>query len=179
MPTDNGGMPAGVAAGGNDEPIRGSLRELEEGSGSPSGRTPPRTFPGTSSGDKVFDPYMGEYGPLVRGRRVQHRPTTASTVTSSAGRGSQKALIFDSAYSKSSKVLHVCRADQRGRDAGRRAARSRRPQGRPRRHLHADDRRSRDGDARLRTHRRDPFGRVRRLCGARACDTHRRFQNRT
>ena len=64
------------------------------------------------------------------------------------------------------------------RDAGarRHAARSRRRQGRPRHPLHADGAGGRDRDARLRAHRRHPFGRVRRLRGARTRDPHRRRQ---
>ena len=46
--------------------------------------------------------------------------------------------------------------------------------GRSRHSLHADGAGSRDRDARLRAHRRHPFGRVRRLRGARTGDPHRR-----
>ena len=50
----------------------------------------------------------------------------------------------------------------------------RRRGGRPGAHLYADDPRSGRRDARLRAHRRGPFGRVRRLRGQGAGDPHRR-----
>ena len=42
--------------------------------------------------------------------------------------------------------------------------------------LHADDPRSGGGDARLRAHRRDPFGGVRRLLAREPCRPHRRLR---
>ncbi len=59
--------------------------------------------------------------------------------------------------------------------ARRRPPRSRRQEGRPRHHLHADDPGSADGDARLRPHRRHPFRRLRRLRRRRTRDPHRRL----
>ena len=52
----------------------------------------------------------------------------------------------------------------------------RRRQGRPRHPLHADGAGGGDGDARLRAHRRHPFGGVRRLRAAGARHPHRRRQ---
>ena len=68
----------------------------------------------------------------------------------------------------------LSRAAGRGGDARRGARRSRRRQGRPRHRLHADDPRGAVRHARLRAHRRGPFGSVRRLRRQGARDPHRR-----
>ena len=67
---------------------------------------------------------------------------------------------------------HLRRTRRRGRAFRQRAQGPWREEGRPRHDLSADD--SRDGlrDARLRPHRGDPFGRVRRLLGRRARGPH-------
>jgi propionyl-CoA synthetase len=52
--------------------------------------------------DKVFDPYMGEYGRWFAGAECNTAYNCLDRHVE-RGRGSQKALIFDSAYSKSSK----------------------------------------------------------------------------
>ena len=107
--------------------------------------------------------------PLVRGRRAQHLPQRASTATSSAGRGEQAALIYDSPRhrTRSARSPIASCSDEVARFAGALrglgvAAR------RPRADLHADGARGRDRHARLRAPRRDPLGGVRRLRAARA-----------
>ena len=88
---------------------------------------------------------------------------TRSTATSMRGRGEQAAIIYDSPRHRHQAHHHLRRAADRGAAARRRAARSRRRQGRPRHPLHADGAGGGDRHARLRAHRRDPFGGVRRL----------------
>jgi propionyl-CoA synthetase len=53
--------------------------------------------------DKVFDPYMGEYGRWFAGAECNTAYNCLDRHVE-RGRGSQKALIFDSAYTKTSKV---------------------------------------------------------------------------
>ena len=60
---------------------------------------------------------------------------------------------------------HLPDAAERGRALRQRAQEPRREGGRSRRDLHAAGARGGDRDARVRAHRRDPFGRVRRLLG--------------
>ena len=59
-----------------------------------------------------------------------------------------------------------------------RAEGARRQEGRPRHDLHADDPRGRLRDARLRAHRRGPFGRLRRLLAGLARRPHRGLRSR-
>ena len=54
--------------------------------------------------DKVFDPYMGEYGRWFAGAECNTAYNCLDRHIE-RGRGSQKALIFDSAYSKTSKTF--------------------------------------------------------------------------
>ena len=90
-----------------------------------------------------------------------------------AGHGERIAIIYDSPVTQIGAQAQLCRAQARDRGARRRHPRFRRRGGRPRPDLHADGARDRDRDARLRAARRGPFGGVRRLRGARACDAHR------
>ncbi len=60
---------------------------------------------------------------------------------------------------------HLRRPQARGQQGGQRAQGARRPDGRPRRHLHADDPRAADRDAGLRPDRRAAHRRLRRLLG--------------
>ena len=53
--------------------------------------------------DKVFDPYMGEYGRWFAGAECNTAYNCLDRHVE-RGRGSQKALIFDSAYSRTSKT---------------------------------------------------------------------------
>ena len=100
--------------------------------------------------------------PLVRGRHAQRRPPTASTATSPT-RGDQTAIIWEGDDPERSPAHHLPRAARAGLPPRQRAEGARRQEGRPRHHLPADDPRGGVRDARLRAHRRDPFGGVRRL----------------
>ena len=91
-----------------------------------------------------------------------------------AARGEQTALIYISTetgetqrYTYRELAAEVNRFAAMLQGAGRRARRSRAD-------LHADDRRGGVRDARVRAHRRDPFGRVRRVRGGEPRDAHRR-----
>ena len=71
---------------------------------------------------------------------------------------------------------HLPGAARRGVPDGQHPAQPQRREGRSRHHLHADDPRGRLRDARLRAHRRDPFGGVRRLLAGFARRPHRGLQ---
>ena len=68
---------------------------------------------------------------------------------------------------------HLSGAARRGLPVRQRPAQPQRREGRPRHHLHADDPGGGLRDARLRAHRRDPFGGVRRLLAGLARRPHR------
>ncbi len=93
-----------------------------------------------------------------------------------AKRGDQVAIIWEGDDPKDDKKItyselhdEVCRFANVLR-------KPRRQEGRPRHHLHADDPGGGLRDARLRAHRRDPFGRVRRLLAGLARRPHRGLQ---
>ena len=124
---------------------------------------------------KVFDPKSRRLRALVRRRRLQHllergRPPCECRARAAARDHLRLAACRNEADD------HLRPAADRDAGAGRHAARPRRRQGRPRHPLHADDSRGGDRHARLRAHRRDPLGGVRRLCRQRACDPDRRLQ---
>ena len=79
-------------------------------------------------------------------------------------RPDQNALIWVSTEVDQERVLSFRRAARRGAAHGRDDARAGREAGRPRADLHADDCRGRVCHAGLCTHRRDPFGGLRRFC---------------
>ena len=89
------------------------------------------------------------------------------------GNANRVAIIFEADDGTVTKVTYqelyhrVCRFAN-----GLKVARH--PQGRPRAHLHADVDRGRRRDAGVRAHRRDAFGRVRRLLGEVAAGAHHR-----
>ena len=85
----------------------------------------------------------------------------------STWRGTKAALIWEG-DDGSSAHLHLPAASPRGEPVRERAAQEGGGQGRPSRALPADDPGAADRDARVRTHRRDPLGRVRRILGERA-----------
>ena len=90
--------------------------------------------------------------------------TTALDRHVADGRGDQTALIYDSPGHRHEADLHLRpHAAREVQSLGAMLQRLRRRQGRPRHHLHADGAGGGVRDARLRAHRRDPFGGVRRL----------------
>ena len=80
----------------------------------------------------------GVYGRWFPGRGLQHLLQRARPPCR-GGRGDQAAIIYDSPVTGTKRRITYARAARRVGDAGRRAAGSRRRQGRPRHHLHADD----------------------------------------
>ena len=118
---------------------------------------------------------------IIRGRRLRNGSSAARTNLCHnaidrhlAARGDQPALIYistetgdETAYTTASCTREVNRCAAILARPGRRTRRSRT-------HLHADDSRSDVRDARVRAHRRDPFGGVRRLCCGEPGHTHRR-----
>ena len=71
---------------------------------------------------------------------------------------------------------HLPRPPARGQQGGQRAQGARRRDGRPRRHLHADDPGAADRDAGLRPDRRAAYGRLRRLLGGGPVRPHQRLR---
>ena len=111
---------------------------------------------------------------MVRGRRHQrrlqlHRPASRETRQPDRdhlGRRRPQGRQED----------HLPAAARRGVPLRQHPAQSQRQEGRPRHHLSADDPRGRLRDARVRAHRRDPFGGVRRLLAQLARRPHRGLQ---
>ena len=91
-----------------------------------------------------------------------------------AGRGDQAALIYDSPVTGTRRTLTYAELLEQVAAFAGRPAWARRREGRPGRHLHADDPRGRRRDARLRPDRRRALRGVRRLRGQRARRPHRR-----
>ena len=107
--------------------------------------------------------------PLPQRRRSPSRARAASrrrSIYLSTETGATKRYT----YRELAAEVNRCAAMLQG--AGRRARRSRAD-------LHADDRRSGVRDARLRAHRRDPFGRVRRIRGGEPRHADRRRRRRS
>ena len=115
--------------------------------------------------------------PLVRRRHLQHllqraRPPRRRRPRRPAGAD----LRFP--RHQHDEDLHLRPHAVRGAAARRHAARLRRREGRPRHPLYADGAGGGVRHARLRAHRRHPFGGVRRLCGEGARHPHRRLPSR-
>ena len=111
---------------------------------------------------------------MVRGRRHQrrlqlHRPASAQAREADRDHLGRR-------RSEGRQEDHLSGAARRGVPDGQHPAQPQRREGRPRHHLHADDPGSRLRDARLRAHRRDPFGGVRRLLAGFARRPHRGLQ---
>ena len=87
-----------------------------------------------------------------------------------AGHGDKVAIIFEADNGQVTQVTYkeLLRARLPARERAQGQGRS---EGRPGRHLHADDNRRSRRDAGVRSHRRDALGRVRRLFGAVAAAT--------
>ena len=113
---------------------------------------------------------------VVRGRRHQcraqlHRPAPAQAREPDGDHLGGRRSVEVEAH-------HLCRACGSGGPFRQRAERPRRQEGRSRHHLSADDSRGGLRDARLRAHRRHPFGGVRRLLARRPRRPHRRREIR-
>ena len=127
---------------------------------------------------KIFDANAGVYGRWFPDATC-NTCYNALDRHADGGRGAQAALIYDSPVTGAKRTYTYARLRD---DVAALAAVLQDlgvAQGRPRHRLHADDSRSRDGDARLRAHRRDSLRRLRRLRGQGACDAHRRRQAET
>ena len=88
-------------------------------------------------------------------------------------RGNQTAIIWEGDDPYEDKKITYQRAARAGLPLRQCAEEARRQEGRPRHHLYADDPGSGLCDARLRAHRRGPFGRLRRLLAGFARRPHR------
>ena len=113
---------------------------------------------------------------MVRGRRHQYRAQLHRSASAQA-RGPDRDHL-GGRRSLEVEAHHLCRACGSGGPFRQRAERQRRQEGRSRHHLSADDSRGGLRDARLRAHRRHPFGGVRRLLARRPRRPHRRRQIR-
>ncbi len=124
---------------------------------------------------RVFDKDAGVYGRWFTGA-VCNTCYNAIDRHVERGRGDQPAIIYDSPVTNTKRVITYAELLREVSDARRGPAGLRRRQGRPRHPLHADGARGAVRHVCLRAHRRDPFGRVRRVRRERACDAHRRRQ---
>ena len=124
---------------------------------------------------KIFDPSSGAYGRWFTGGCGQHLLQRARPPCRRRPRGASGADPRFPADQQRHQI-HLCRAARRGEAACRHHAGFRRRQGRPRPPLYAAGAGSRDGDAGLRADRRRAQRGVRRFCGQRACEPHRRRQ---
>ena len=93
-----------------------------------------------------------------------------------AKRADQTAIIWEGDDPEGRQDNHLSGAARRGLPDGQHPAQPQRQEGRPRHHLHADDPGGGLRDARLRAHRRGPFGGVRRLLAGLARRPHRGLQ---
>ena len=172
------GLALGERKAGPWTPVRaGITRSTRAGSATrkASGARRRRTSTGSKSPKRCSIPKAGIYGRWFVGG-VCNTCFNAVDRHVDAGRGDQAAIIYDSPLAGAEAHHHLPSPADRDAGARRHAARPRRRQGRPRHPLHADGAGGGDRHARLRAHRRHPFGRVRRLCGARTGDPHRRRQ---
>src|SRR5579885_655353 len=111
--------------------------------------------------------------PLVRRGAAQHLLERARPPRRRRAGRADRADLGQSG-DRLARLVQLPRIARPRRRLCRGARRARRRQGRPRADLHADGAGGGDRDARLRPHRRDPFGGVRRVRRARAGDPHRR-----
>ena len=127
--------------------------------------------------DKVFDPYAGQYGRWFVGAECNTAWNCLDRHVE-RGRGQQKALIYDSPVTKTTRAYTYAELRDEVATLGGVLQDLGVSQGRPRHHLHADGARGGDRHAGLRPHRRHPFRGVRRLCRAGARHPHRRLPSR-
>ena len=157
------------------EPLPRSLRALDARPGRllGRGRAGDRLV---RAGDQNLRQRRRRLRPLVHRRRPATPATTRSTATWSAAARSRPAIIYDSPVTQTKRVITYAELLHEVADPCRDAAGLRRRKGRPRHPLHADGAGSAVRHVCLRAHRRDPFGRVRRLRREGACDADRRLQ---
>ncbi len=146
------------------ERLRAAVRRIGRAAGRVLG--PGRAAPGL---DDAADAGQGHQlparrlpHPLVRRRRAQRQRQLPRPPPGHARR-QDRADLRARRPDPAGAAHQLPRAARARVPARQRAARARRAQGRPRHDLPADDSRGRGGDARLRAHRRDPLGGVRRL----------------
>ena len=111
---------------------------------------------------------------MVRGRRAERRLQLRRPASGQARRPDRDHL--GRRRPEGRQEDHLQGAARGSLQVRQRAEVARRQEGRPRHHLHADDPGSRLRDARLRAHRRGPFGGVRRLLAGFARRPHRGLQ---
>ena len=111
---------------------------------------------------------------MVRGRHAQRRLQLRRPASRQARRPDRDHL--GRRRSEGRQEDHLQGAARGSLQVRQRAEGARRQEGRPRHHLHADDPGGGLRDARLRAHRRDPFGGVRRLLAGFARRPHRGLQ---
>ena len=146
----------------------------------PRSTTPTPSGASTASGSTGSSRHQGQEHELRPGQRldqmVRGRPLNVAVNCLDrhlAKRGDQTAIIWEGDDPEDRRQDHLSRAARRGLPLRQRPEGARRQEGRPRHDLHADDPGSGLRDARLRAHRRDPFGRVRRLLAGFARRPHR------
>ena len=119
------------------------------------------------------DPRLGPaLRPLVRRRPAQRLPQRPGSPC--RGRTRRQGRLPLGGRAGRHPHRHLCRPADRGAAVRQRPQGLRRRQGRPCRHLHADDPGAADGHARLRPHRRAALGRVRWLQPRCALRSHQR-----
>ena len=111
---------------------------------------------------------------MVRGRHAQRRLQLHRPPSAQARQADRDHL--GGRRSQGRQEDHLPGAARRGVPDGQHPAQPQRQEGRPRHHLHADDPRGVLRDARLRAHRRDPLGGVRRLLAGLARQPDRGLQ---
>ena len=127
-----------------------------------SGASRPGSSTGSASRSRVLDDEPPAVLPVVPRRDAEHLLQRARPARRRRPRR-PPALIYDSPVTGTQHDAHLRRAARAGRRLRRGAARARRREGRPGRHLHADDPRGGRRDAGLRADRRGALGGVRRL----------------
>ena len=165
--------PNGRSALGSTKPVRGNVRPLDHGPARVLGRARQahRLVQALHEGQGHLLRHPSRRDQMVRGRRHQRRLQLHRSPPGQARQSDRDHL--GRRRSQPRQAHHLRRAVRSGLPFRQRAEVARRQEGRSRHDLSADD--PRDGlcDARLRAHRRDPLGRVRRLLARRARGPHR------
>ena len=157
------------------EPLSRGLRRLEARPARPSGPRPRARSTGTSPGTRCSTPTPAS---TAAGSWARECNTAWNCLDRHVerGRAQQKALIYDSPVTKTTRAYTYAELRDEVATLGGVLQDLGVEQGRPGDHLHADGARGGDRHAGLRAHRRHPFGGVRRLRRAGAGNPHRRRQ---